>query len=92
MAQDFSKAVLAKLGTIKNPLLAFAIIGCLIMNVFAVPLDYSDKALARVMHGSSIFVFLVFGGVYCYLLITQPSSQQELLFTETAKKIVSSAK
>jgi hypothetical protein len=77
---------------VKNELLAFCVIGCLILNVFAIPLDAfaSDrqKIGGLVMHLSTIPILLLFGAFYCYATFFLPSSQQELTFTEEATRMV----
>lgn len=91
-ADKFANNVLKKIGTIKNELLGFAIIVCLILNVFALPLDAMQNSPQKVgglvMHLSSIPILLVFGGIYCFAFLRLPSSEQEILFTEEAQRMV----
>jgi len=94
MPSDFPKEVLKRVGIIKNELLGFAIIVCLMLNVFAIPLDKwgstpAQIAAGMVMHLSTIPILLAFGFLYWYAYLRLPSSEQELLFTEEAKKMLS---
>ena len=70
----------------------FGIIGALILNVFALRLDASEKPAqvigGVIMHVSTILFLACFGLVYIYALFKLPSSQQELLFSEEAKKML----
>ena len=89
---SFANNVLKRVGTVKNELLAFCVIVCLMLNVFAIPLDAvkSDRQNmgGLVMHLSTIPILLIFGAVYCYAAFFLPSSQQELAFTEEAARMV----
>jgi hypothetical protein len=90
--ETFARDVLKRVGIVKNELLAFAVIVALILNVFGVSLDVHDdhaqKIAGLIMHLSTIPILLLFGFVYVYALLKLPSSQQELIFTEEAKKMV----
>jgi hypothetical protein len=93
---QFANSVLKRVGIVKNELLAFCVISCLILNVFAIPLDalHSDRQnfAGLMMHLSTIPILLIFGAVYSYALFFLPSSQQELIFTEEAKRMVAQHK
>ena len=93
---NFANNVLKRLGIVKNELLAFSIIACLILNVFAIPLDAFSSERQKfgglVMHLSTIPILLFFGSIYCYAALFQPSSQQELTFAEEAKRMMSQHK
>jgi hypothetical protein len=93
---QFANSVLKRVGIVKNELLAFCVISCLILNVFAIPLDalHSDRQnfAGLMMHLSTIPILLIFGAVYSYALFFLPSSQQELIFTEEAKRMVTQHK
>jgi hypothetical protein len=94
MPSDFPKEVLKRIGVIKNELLGFAVIVCLILNVFAIPLDKwgstsAQMAAGLIMHLSTIPILLAFGFLYWYAYLRLPGSQQELLFTEEAQKMLS---
>jgi len=91
---DFPNAVLKRVGIIKNELLGFTVIVCLILNVFAVPLDKWGSTQMQIvggliMHLATIPILLAFGFLYWYAYLRLPSSHQELLFAEEAKKMLS---
>ena len=89
------KGILSRLGTLRNELLVFAVIVCLILNASAYPLDKSFDPRTQVstlqvygglaMHLASILVLLLFGGFYCYAFLRLPSSAQELMFVSNAE-------
>jgi len=95
-SQSFARDVLKRVGIVKNELLAFTIIICLILNVFGIILgqheDHGQKIVGEIMHIASILIVLGFGYVYVYALLKLPGSQQELIFTEEAKKMVAEHK
>jgi hypothetical protein len=90
------KEILGRLGTLRNELLVFAVIVCLILNASAYPLDRSFDPKTPIstvqvygglaMHMASILVLLLFGGFYCYAFLRLPSSVQELIFVLNAEK------
>jgi hypothetical protein len=88
--------IVKKLGTLKNELLIFVIIGCIIINAAAVPLSYSDKELKYIggiiMHLLSIFIFVGFGIFYCFAFWKLPGSDQESDFQKSAEKFLTDHK
>jgi heme/copper-type cytochrome/quinol oxidase subunit 4 len=93
-ATDFPNAVLKRVGTIKNELLGFTVIVCLILNVFAIPLEKGSSTQMQIvggliMHLATIPILLGFGFLYWYAYLRLPSSKQELLFSEEAKTMIS---
>jgi hypothetical protein len=85
------KGILNRLGIIRNELLVFAVIVCLILNASAYTLDKPANQKIQIygglaMHLASILVLLLFGGFYCYAFLRLPSSAQELMFVANAEK------
>jgi hypothetical protein len=84
--------VLKRVGTLKNELLVFCVIGCLILNLSAYFLDYGKTQTQQtgglVMHLATIPILILFGAAYFFALFYLPSSRQELMFTEEATKMV----
>jgi len=89
---DFPKEALKRIGVIKNELLAFGVVVCLILNVFAIPLDAKNNSSQNlgglIMHLSTIPILLLFTFIYWFAYLKLPSSQQELRFTEEAHKML----
>jgi hypothetical protein len=86
-----SKGILNRLGIIKNELLIFVVLVCLILNGSAYGLDRSTDKIQQsgglIMHFSSILIIIVAVGFYIYAYLLLPSSSQELVFVTDAKKM-----
>jgi hypothetical protein len=85
------KGILNHLGIIKNELLVFAVIVCLILNASAYPLDKPVNPKIQIygglaMHLASVLLLFFFGGFYCYAFLKLPGSGQELTFVSNAEK------
>lgn len=82
--------ILKHLGVVKNELLIFTVIAALITNGFARSLvgstDHFTSLCGICMHLSTIPMFVGFGAFYAYALARLPSSTQERMFEESAKK------
>jgi hypothetical protein len=86
-----AKGILNRLGIIRNELLVFAVIVCLILNASAYTLDKPVNQKIQIygglaMHLASVMVLLFFGGFYCYAFLKLPGSAQELMFVSNAEK------
>ena len=88
--------ILKKLGTLKNELLVFVILGCIIINAAAFPLSNSDLQFKYIggfiMHLLSIFIFIGFGIFYSYAIWKLPGSDQESDFQKSAEKFLTDHK
>ena len=83
---------LDKLGTLRNPLMVFVILGILIFIGPAYGLAASDdgdsrQAGIRMMYIMA-FIFVAAFAFFCYLFVNHPSTRQALMFGEkTAAEI-----
>jgi hypothetical protein len=86
------KDVLKHLGIVKNELLIFVLIGVLLLNASAYPLDMMQDPWQKhgglAMHLCSALMLMLFGAFYCFAIFRLPSSPQELQFEEDAKPII----
>ena len=82
--------VIKKLGPIKNELLIFAILCDVIVHSVAASICHSSDSWMRVcgvgMHIIGVIWILSFASFYTYAVLFLPSSEQELLFSENARK------
>src|SRR6266496_3702283 len=87
-----TKGILKHLGIIKNELLIFTILVCLITNGFGFSLTRSQNQLVQYsglfMHFSTLPMIFVFGWFYIYALLRLPSSTQEAKFALEASKSI----
>lgn len=87
-----TKGILKHLGIIKNELLIFTILVCLITNGFALTLTRSQVQLVQYsglfMHFSTLPMIFGFGWFYVYALLKLPSSAQEAVFAVDARKSI----
>lgn len=92
MNTSFQKEILNKLGTIKNEILIYAVIGIIIINSVGLTLTLDDDPVRTisgiVMHFLSMVIFAGFGIFYVYAFLRLPSSAQELYFLSSADKIL----
>jgi hypothetical protein len=85
------KDILNRLGTVKNELLVFAVLVCIILNVSAYPLDKGSPTQTYgglVMHLATIPILLLSGGFYCYAFLKLPGSAQEMVFVANAEQML----
>jgi hypothetical protein len=82
--------ILKHLGTIKNELLIFTVLAALMTNGFARSLVGSTDRFTSLcgvcMHLSTIPMLIGFGMFYAYASLKLPSSTQELMFENSARK------
>lgn len=87
-ADALIKSVLAHVGTVRNPILVFSILACVLLNGFATlnmaethqQADLTDNAM-RI--GGMLILFAGLA-LYFYAFLRLPSSSQELVFAEQA--------
>jgi len=84
--------VLKHVGTLKNELLVFGVIGCVLLNGSAFLLDtktdQAQKWGGLAMHLSTIPLLFLLAGAYLFALFYLPSSRQELMFSEEASRMI----
>jgi len=86
------KNIISRLGIIKNELLIFIVLICLILNASAAygldnSADPTQKHGGLLMHYASVVIVLFGIGFYIYAYLNLPSSTQELAFVNEARKI-----
>lgn len=86
-----SKDIINKLGILKNQLLIFAVLICVVLNGSAYGLDKSTVRIQQsgglVMHFASILIAFAAFAFYIYAYLKLPSSTQEMVFVKEAETI-----
>lgn len=80
--------ILKRLAPLRNQLLIFVVLGCIMINAFGATLSGTDLPIKMicgiVMHFISIPIFVGFGIFYAVATVKWPSSTQESIFEKHA--------
>lgn len=88
--QKSVQRIVNRIGPVKNQGMAFVLLATLIINLAAYPLSGSDDLWKQIcgvaMHFIAILLPVGYLFFYIYAVFHLPSSQQEFLFAEQAKR------